>query len=93
MIILKSTFETIALIMLYLKYVISVRYCLQNLYVENGRPVCNTSDNIHGTNCSLECSVGYELPLNTTNIVSCTTQRSTDVYWSPISTTVCKSKS
>ncbi|CAG2220304.1 unnamed protein product [Mytilus edulis] len=69
---------------------VTVRYCLQNLYVENGRPVCNTSDNIHGTNCSLECSVGYELPLNTTNIVSCTTQRSTDVNWSPISTAVCK---
>lgn len=62
-----------------LKFVfLLVQYCLQSLYVRNGRAVCDRVDRIHGTICNFYCDDGYELTADSVKMKKCAGTSFTD---------------
>lgn len=70
---------------------VTVIYCLENLYVENGRAVCTPSNRIYGTKCTITCQTGYELSQSSDETRTCE-QNGNRGVWSPSNSVICKKK-
>lgn len=72
-------------------FMITVLYCLQSLYLENGKVDCDTSSRIFGTSCMFSCDNGYQLSPDNSSTITCDITNS-EGTWSPSSNVTCTSK-
>ncbi|XP_076092136.1 uncharacterized protein LOC143063704 isoform X2 [Mytilus galloprovincialis] len=74
-----------------IRFKVSVLYCLQSLYLENGKVDCDTSNRIFGTSCMFSCNNGYQLSPDNSSSITCDITNS-EGTWSPSSNVTCTKK-